>query len=118
MSIGMVTPSVRFWVLPFFTESVKFIYMGICQEQGVYLKDFGFTGGRPDPYTFPTEGLIAASEKALRKLGGDLVNYPGESGYQGLRELASMRFERREGIPLPIDNISITQAPCRHWNWY
>ena len=74
------------------------------------MKDFAFTGGRPDPYTFPTEGLIAASEKALRKLGGDLVNYPGESGYSGLRELASMRFERREGIPLPIDNISITSG--------
>ena len=63
------------------------------------MKDFAFTGGRPDPYTFPTEGLIEASAKALRKLGGDLVNYPGESGYQGLRELASMRFERREGCP-------------------
>ena len=74
------------------------------------MKDFAFTGGRPDPYTFPTEGLIAASEKALRKLGGDLVNYPGESGYSGLRELASMRFERREGIPLPVDNISITSG--------
>ena len=74
------------------------------------MKDFAFTGGRPDPYTFPTEGLIEASEKALRKLGGDLVNYPGESGYQGLRELASMRFERREGVPLPIDNISITSG--------
>ena len=74
------------------------------------MKDFAFTGGRPDPYTFPTEGLIAASEKALRKLGGDLVNYPGESGYSGLRELASMRFERREGVPLPIENISITSG--------
>ena len=74
------------------------------------MKDFAFTGGRPDPYTFPTEGLIAASEKALRKLGGDLVNYPGESGHSSLRELASMRFERREGIPLPIDNISITSG--------
>ncbi len=74
------------------------------------MKDFAFTGGRPDPYTFPTKDLIEASEKALRKLGGNLVNYPGESGYRGLRELASMRFERREGIPLPIDNISITSG--------
>jgi 2-aminoadipate transaminase len=73
-------------------------------------KDFAFTGGRPDPYTFPTEGLIKASEKALRKLGGDLVNYPGEQGYEGLRELASMRFERREGVPLNIDDISITSG--------
>ncbi|MCZ6680147.1 MAG: PLP-dependent aminotransferase family protein [Candidatus Poribacteria bacterium] len=73
-------------------------------------KDFAFTGGRPDPYTFPTEGLIEASAKALRKLGGSLVNYPGEKGYEGLRELASMRFERREGVPLNIDDISITSG--------
>lgn len=74
------------------------------------MKDFAFTGGRPDPNTFPTEALIEASTKALRNLGGQLVNYPGESGYRGLRELASMRFERREGIPLPIDNTSITSG--------
>ena len=74
------------------------------------MKDFAFTGGRPDPYTFPTEGLIEASAKALRELGGSLVNYPGETGYRGLRELASMRFERREGVPLPVDNISITSG--------
>ena len=74
------------------------------------MKDFAFTGGRPDPYTFPTEALIEASAKALRKLGGQLVNYPGESGYRGLRELASMRFERREGVPLPVDNTSITSG--------
>ncbi len=74
------------------------------------MEDFAFTGGRPDPYTFPTEALIEASAKALRKLGGQLVNYPGESGYRGLRELASMRFERREGIPLPVDNTSITSG--------
>lgn len=73
-------------------------------------KDFAFTGGRPDPYTFPTEALIEASAMAIKKLGGSLVNYPGESGYRGLRELASMRFERREGVPLPVDNISLTSG--------
>ncbi|MDE0505535.1 MAG: PLP-dependent aminotransferase family protein [Candidatus Poribacteria bacterium] len=74
------------------------------------MKDFAFTGGRPDPFTFPTEALIEASAKALRDLGGSLVNYPGDDGYRGLRELASMRFERREGVPLPVDNISLTSG--------
>ena len=74
------------------------------------MKDFAFMVGRPDPYTFPTEALIEASTRALRELGGSLVNYPGETGYRGLRELASIRFERREGVPLPIDNISITSG--------
>ena len=74
------------------------------------MKDFAFTGGRPDPGTFPTEQLIEASAKALRRIGGDLVNYPGENGNQSLRELASKRFERREGVALPIDDISLTSG--------
>ena len=74
------------------------------------MKDFAFTGGRPDPFTFPTEALVEAGAKALRDLGGSLVNYPGDNGYHGLRELASMRFERREGVPLPVDNISLTSG--------
>ena len=82
------------------------------------MKDFAFTGGRPDPFTFPTEALVEASAKALRDLGGSLVNYPGDNGYRGLRELASVRFERREGVPLPVDNISLTSAQCRHWILY
>ena len=80
------------------------------REEDTMAKDFAFTGGRPDPYTFPTEALIEASAVALRKLGGDLVNYPGEKGYLGLRELAAMRFERREGVPLPVEHISITSG--------
>ena len=42
------------------------------------MRDFAFTGGRPDPGTFPTQELITASAKALEKIGSDLVNYPGE----------------------------------------
>ena len=33
------------------------------------MNDFAFTGGRPDPDTFPTEKLIEASAKALQNLG-------------------------------------------------
>ena len=74
------------------------------------MKDFAFTGGRPDPGTFPTQELIAASAKALEKIGSDLVNYPGEDGNRQLRKLASLRFQRREGIPLPVDDISLTSG--------
>ena len=47
-------------------------------------KDFAFTGGRPDPFTFPTEGLIEASEKALRKLGGESCELSRRTGIRGL----------------------------------
>ena len=74
------------------------------------MRDFAFTGGRPDPGTFPTQELITASAKALENIGSNLVNYPGEDGNLQLRELASRRFQRREGIPLSVDNISLTSG--------
>ena len=80
------------------------------------MKDFAFTGGRPDPYTFPTEGLIEASAKALRDLGGSLVNYPGETGYQGLRELASMRLNAVKAYRCRLITSQLHQAPCRRWS--
>ena len=65
------------------------------------MKDFAFTGGRPDPFTFPTEALIEASAKALRDLGGSLVNYPGDNGYRGLRELLQCGLKDAKAYPFP-----------------
>jgi len=74
------------------------------------MKQYIFTGGRPDPKSFPVQGLIDATAKALNRMGEELVLYPGDKGYIGLREVASSRFEHREGVPLPVDNIAITSG--------
>jgi 2-aminoadipate transaminase len=74
------------------------------------MKQFHFTGGRPDPESFPVQGLIDAAAEILKERGPELTQYPGDKGYIGLREVASSRFEHREGVPLPVDNISITSG--------
>ena len=73
-------------------------------------KEYMFTGGRPDPESFPIQGLIDAAGIVLERQGKNLTSYPGDKGYIGLREVASSRFEHREGVPLPVDNIAITSG--------
>ncbi|MFQ6041612.1 MAG: PLP-dependent aminotransferase family protein [Candidatus Poribacteria bacterium] len=74
------------------------------------MKQYHFTGGRPDPESFPVQGLIDAAADILNERGSELTQYPGDKGYIGLREVASSRFEHREGAPLPVDNIAITSG--------
>ena len=56
------------------------------------MRDFAFTGGRPDPGTFPTQELIA--NYSFRKLVVILLTF-GEDNLQ-LRELASLRSTERD----------------------
>ena len=70
---------------------------------------YNFTGGMPDPESFPIEGLVEASARALRRVGGStLVRYPGDQGDLSLREVAASRFERAQGVPVSPSDISIT----------
>ena len=80
------------------------------------MKYYEFTGGKPPPESFPVQELMASAQRVLENEGRDLVFYPGQhahagysnNGYLGLREVASSRFEHREGVPLPVENIAIT----------
>jgi DNA-binding transcriptional MocR family regulator len=73
--------------------------------------EYNFTGGMPDPESFPTEGLIHAAARALREVGGrTLVRYPGDHGDIRLREIAAARFRDREGVEIPVSDIAITNG--------
>ncbi len=72
--------------------------------------EYSFTGGRPDPASFPIEGLVEAAAEVLPKMGQELTLYPGDLGYLPLREVASQRFQHREGRPLPVDQLGITSG--------
>lgn len=74
------------------------------------MKEYNFTGGMPDPESFPVEGLIEAAQRILPKVGKTLVRYPGELGYIGLREVAARRFKDREGVNIPVERIAITNG--------
>ena len=73
------------------------------------MKVYSFTGGRPSPEDFPIQGFIDATERVLNRRGTDLIAYPESNGqHDELKEVAAIRFENREGIPLPKENIVIT----------
>lgn len=73
------------------------------------METYSFTGGRPSPEDFPTQGLIDATQRVLTRRGTDLIAYPEMNGqHDELAEIATIRFENREGIPLPKNNIIIT----------
>ncbi len=72
------------------------------------MKTYNFGGGSPDPGSFPSVELASAATRILPQIGHSLVLYPDSKGYLGLREVASLRFYRREGAELPPDNIVLT----------
>jgi 2-aminoadipate transaminase len=72
------------------------------------MNSYPFGSGRPDPASFPNRGLADAAMRILPELGGELALYPGPRGYEPMRKLMSDRFERREGVGLPVDQISLT----------
>jgi 2-aminoadipate transaminase len=72
------------------------------------MRDFAFGSGNPDPGSFPWAGLVDAAARILPQVGESLVLYPDQKGYRPLRELASERFLRNNGMELPVDNIALT----------
>lgn len=74
---------------------------------------YSFTGGRPSPEDFPVQGLIDAAAAVLPRIGKELVAYPDmdrSSQHHGMAEVASKRFEAREGIALPTEDIIISEG--------
>ncbi len=81
----------------------------LSMEQAQYAGKYQFTGGRTPPESLPIQGLIDAARRVLERKGTQLVNYPSQLDLHAeLRQIASARFEHREGIPLPTENIITT----------
>lgn len=80
------------------------------------MNEIFFTGGKTSPETFPYNELIKAAQKVIGELKDVFAYYPTQhdysdhslKGYRVLREVASKRFEDRESVSLPVDNIVIT----------
>lgn len=73
------------------------------------MKTYSFTGGRPSPEDFPVQGLIDATQRVLTRRGTDLIAYPDMNDQHGeLAEIAAVRFENREGIKIPKENIIVS----------
>ncbi len=74
------------------------------------MRIFDFGGGRTDPDSFPTAELVEAARKAIPEVGADFVNYPGDLGHQGLRQVMAARESQREGVAVSPDHISLTNG--------
>ena len=74
------------------------------------MRTFDFGGGRTDPGSFPTAELVEAARQGIPEVGADFVNYPGDMGHQGLREIMAARESQREGIEVWPDHLSLTNG--------
>ncbi|MBT5873197.1 MAG: PLP-dependent aminotransferase family protein [Candidatus Latescibacteria bacterium] len=74
------------------------------------MREYNFGSGRPDPLSFPSEGLAEAAARVIADHGSKLVDYPEGKGYLPLREIAAMRFERSERKSLPVEDIALTSG--------
>jgi DNA-binding transcriptional MocR family regulator len=68
------------------------------------------TGGIPDADSLPTEELIEASNRVLRREGPEALRYGGHQGHSGLREWLAEWTNRREGLSVAAENFTITNG--------
>ena len=74
-------------------------------------RGYMFTGGMPDPASFPAEKLAEAAQKAVRREGGELfVRYPGDQGNAALREIAARRFNEAQRADASPEEVAITNG--------
>ena len=67
-----------------------------------------FAGGLPNRKFFPVEGLRKAADNVFAESGSDILQYANSEGYLGLRQFIADRYQRLEGLVIPVDDILIT----------
>lgn len=66
-----------------------------------------FGGGMPAPEIFPVQEFRAATERVLREMGPQALQYGTTEGYRPLREMIA-RHTARYGLKVTVDNILVT----------
>lgn len=75
--------------------------------------DFNFVGGHNAPENIPTDALIEAATRVLKREGLTLATYSLESGPQGyrpLREFLATKLGRDAGMTCSADDILLTSG--------
>lgn len=78
-----------------------------------YLQDkevISFSGGFPNPATFPLRELQASAEKVFLKEGSSVLQYATTNGDLDLRKFISERYRIRQKLDVPLDQILITSG--------
>jgi len=71
---------------------------------------YEFGGGRPDPGSFPYEGLVEATARMMKQEGADALTYGDPLGYPGLRDLVCHKYDLFEGLKVEPENILIANG--------
>lgn len=78
-----------------------------------YLQDkemISFSGGFPNPESFPVEQLKHASNKVFELDGKAVLQYALTEGYKPLRQFISNRYKQIYNLDIPYDEILITSG--------
>jgi 2-aminoadipate transaminase len=71
---------------------------------------YEFGGGRPDPGSFPYDGLVDATARMMKAEGADALTYGDSLGYSALRDLVCHKYELFEGLKIERDNVVIANG--------
>ncbi len=69
-----------------------------------------FSGGFPNPSSFPVEGIKAAAIKVLDADGANVLQYSSTEGYLPLREYIAKRYQTRFGLKVDPSEILIVNG--------
>ena len=78
-----------------------------------YLQDkevISFSGGFPNPLTFPLTELQVSAQKVFLNEGSSVLQYATTNGDLDLRRFISERYHVRQSIEIPADQILITSG--------
>lgn len=69
-----------------------------------------FSGGFPNPTSFPIEGIKAAAIKVLDSDGANALQYSSSEGYLPLRQYIASRYDKRFGLKIDPSEILIVNG--------
>lgn len=71
---------------------------------------YQFAGGKPDPLSFPYDGLAAATARVMAEDGAEALTYGDAQGYRPLRELIAKKYQHFEQLEVSPDQIVVTNG--------
>jgi len=96
-----------------FAKRVSRVEDSFIVEIFKYLQDkemISFSGGFPNPDSFPVEQLKQASNKVFDIDGKSILQYSQTEGYKPLRQFISNRYKQIYNLDIPYEEILITSG--------
>lgn len=69
-----------------------------------------FAGGLPNPALFPAAEIKEAAVDVLTEKSAEALQYSTTEGYFPLRQWISERYQKRDGLSVPPENVLITNG--------